>query len=257
MNLARARGLGYREGMNRILLGLATASIFAMGCGKAALDQGALAPTPSAAKVEASKSDEKKDATPASDVGADAEPAAAAPGTRAPGDFVVYRFSGAFRKAPLTLTQRVIAKKGSLVTIDVSAVEGDDREELRVTLDEATHQVKSVAMLDHGVEKATDLDAYESLMARTALAADANEALVGTEQVTVDVGGASVAAKKTTYRVRVGKKHATMSTLESASFAWGDVGGEIKTDKGKVLYKAEVIEAGHDDAAAKAAAMNR
>jgi hypothetical protein len=49
-----------------------------------------------------------------------------------------------------------------------------------------------------------------------------------------------------------------MRTLESASFAWGDVGGEITTDKGKVLYRAEVIEAGHDDAAAaKAAAMNQ
>jgi hypothetical protein len=55
----------------------------------------------------------------------------------------------------------------------------------------------------------------------------------------------------------VGKKQATMSTLESSTFVWGDVGGEIKTDKGKVLYKAEVVEAGHDDAAAKAAAMNQ
>ena len=76
------------------------------------------------------------------------------------------------------------------------------------------------------MEKATDLDAYESLMARTALAADQNEALVGTEEVSVDVGGASVSAKQTTYRVRVGKRRATMRTLESASFAWGDVDGD-------------------------------
>ena len=51
-----------------------------------------------------------------------------------------------------------------------------------------------------------------------------------------------------------GKREATLSTIESPAFAWGDVGGEIVTAKGKVLYRAEVIDAGHDDAAARAAA---
>lgn len=255
-NWALPHDFRYGEDMNRILLALATASIFAMGCGRAALDQGPAAPAPSPAKVEAaSKAQEtaQETAAPKGDIAADDHAA----GTRMPGDFVVYRFSGSFRKAPLTLTQRVIARNGAELTIDFVAVEGSDREELRVTLDETTHEVKSVKMLDHGVEKATDLDAYGSLMARTVLVADQNEALLGTEEVSVDVGGASVSAKKTSYRVKVGKHQATMSTLESASFQWGDVGGEITTGKGKVLYRAEVVEAGHDDAAAHAAAMNR
>src|SRR4051812_26957826 len=128
--------------MNRILLTLATASIFAMGCGHAALDLGAAAPAPPVANagITASASGESATPTPASDVGSDAEPAAAA-NARMPGDFVVYRFSGSFRKTPLTLTQRVVARKGSVLTIDLVAVEGEDREELRVTLDEATHEV--------------------------------------------------------------------------------------------------------------------
>jgi hypothetical protein len=243
--------------MNRILLALATASIFAMGCGRAALDQGAAAPAPSPAKVETAASKAPETTLASAETKSDVADAAPAAGARMPGDFVVYRFSGSFRKTPLTLTQRVIARKGQELTIDFLAVEGSDREELRVTLDETSHEVKSVKLLDHGVEKATDLDAYGSLMARTALAADQNEALLGTEEVSVDVGGASVSAKKTTYRVRVGKRQATMHTLESTSFAWGDVGGEITTDKGKVLYRAEVVEAGHDDAAAHAAAMNQ
>jgi hypothetical protein len=105
------------------------------------------------------------------------------------------------------------------------------------------------------VERPSTIEAYEALMARTALAADSNDALVGTEDVTVDVGGAAIPVKKTTYRVRVGKRRATLSTFESPTFAWGDVGGEITTPSGKVLYRAEVIDAGHDDAAARAAAM--
>lgn len=246
--------------MNRILLTLATASIFVVGCGRAALDQGAS--SPALLDKAGPTTEAKADAAPAkADVARDvigAETAAApAPSARLPGDFVVYRFTGSFRKAALTLTEKVVARSGGILTIDLAAKEGDAREELRVKFDETSpshNEVVSVARLVGGVERPAALEAYEALMARTTLSADQNEALVGTEDVTVDVGGTSVAARRTTYRVRVGKKQATLQTLESSTFAWGDVGGEI-TANGKVLYRAEVIEAGHDDGAAKAAAM--
>ena len=255
----------YVEHMNRILLTLATASIFVVGCGKAALDQEALAPTPAlAAKADAKAADAKPaedtakaDAAKAEIGAAEALAAAPARETRMPGDFVVYRFSGSFRKAPLTLTQKVVARTGAIVTIDLSLQDGGSKEALRVKIDESSpsrSDVVSVARLEGGVEKAATLEAYEQLMTRTTLSADQNEALVGTEDVTVDVGGAAVSAKRTTYRVRVGKKQATLKTLESTGFAWGDVGGEITTTNGKLLYRAEVIEAGRGDAA-KAAAM--
>src|SRR6516165_1687988 len=100
--------------MHRTLYVLATASIFALGCGHAAESRGALAPAPApmeaaAAKAPAEAADPAKPA-----VGSDAEPAAATtPTARMPGDFVVYRFTGSFRRTPLTLTQRVVARKGS------------------------------------------------------------------------------------------------------------------------------------------------
>ncbi len=55
--------------------------------------------------------------------------------------------------------------------------------------------------------------------------------------------------RKTSYRVRVGKKKATLRTVESEGFAWGDLGGEITAGNGKVLYRAEVVELGHSDGA--------
>ncbi|APR82455.1 Hypothetical protein A7982_07804 [Minicystis rosea] len=252
----------YGEHMNRILLTLATASIFVVGCGRAALDHEAAAPAPAlAAKADAKakeeKSDDAKAAAAKAEVGSEATPEAPAHAARMPGDFVVYRFSGSFRKAPLTLSEKVVARNGSVVTIDLSLKDGDKKDELRVKIDESSpsrNEVVSVARLEGGVEKAATLEAYEALMTRTTLSADQNEAVVGTEDVTVDIGGAAVPAKRTTYRVRVGKKQATLKTFESNTFAWGDVGGEITTTNGKVLYRAEVIEAGHGDAA-KAAAM--
>jgi len=250
--LARSIGFRYAEVMNRPLLALATASLFALGCGHAALDQGAAAPP---APVEASAP--AKAAAPAPvEAARAAEPAAAsAAPARTPGDFVVYRFTGSFRKAPLTLTERVVARQGSVLTIDFSTAEGAAHQALRVRFDEASptrNEVLSVARLVRGVENPATIEAYEALMARTALAADNNDALVGTEEVTVDVGGAALVARQTTYRVRVGKRAATLRTVESSSFAWGDVGGDITAD-GKVLYRAEVVEAGHDEGAAQAA----
>ena len=44
--------------------------------------------------------------------------------------------------------------------------------------------------------------------------------------------------------MRVGKHEATMSTVESEAFPWGDVGGDITTADGQLLYRVEVVDAG-------------
>jgi hypothetical protein len=238
--------------MNRTLLTLATASFLALGCGRAALEPAAQsAAPPAAAKADAKPAEEAAKAPEAKAAEGDKAPASElAPGARKVGDYVIHRFSGSFRKTPLTLTQRVIARQGATLTISILAEEGDKKQEYRVKVDESAGQsnVVGVALVENGAEKPATIEAYEALMARTALAADENEGLVAAEDVRLSVGGAQLACKRTSYRVRVGKHRATLRTIESASFAWGDVGGEITAANGKVLYKAEVIEAGHDGA---------
>ena len=176
--------------MNRILLTLATASVLVVGCGRAALDQGASAPAPASVEEANARTEAKADTASAAAEKADlgGETAATGPAVvaRMPGDFVVYRFTGSFRRAPLTLTEKVVARSGDLLTIDFAAQEGDAREELRVKFDEASpsrNEVVSVARLVGGVEKAATVEAYEALMARTTLTADQNEAVLGTEEV--------------------------------------------------------------------------
>jgi hypothetical protein len=250
--------------MHRDLCSLALASILASGCASTA----ALAPaTPASDATKISTTDETAktasaekttddaakaaDATPADTTAAAQTPATTADDTsaRKPGDFIVYRFSGSFRKAPLTLTERVIDRRGATLTVDFTADDGSTKRELRVKIDEASstkNDVVAVARVEGGAEKPATIADFEALMAETALAADENEARLGAEDTTLAFGGAPLAVRKTSYRVRVGKKHATLRTLESDGFAWGDLGGEI-TAGSKVLYKAEVIDLGHTD----------
>src|SRR6185369_17140324 len=177
--------VGYGRAMNRTLLILATASVLALGCGTAALDP-ATPTTPAAPPATLDKTADAPAAKADTASPDEAKAPAATPAAttaRKVGDFVVYRFSGTFRRTPLTLTERVVARQGSILTIDITADDGKKHDELRVRIDEsfgAHAEVKSVAKLDGGVEKPASMDVYEALMARTALAADENEAALGT-----------------------------------------------------------------------------
>ncbi len=212
----------------------------------------------------ASETTDKADATASlTDATAtlDTEKAAPAKLTVAPwgaGDFVVYRFTGSFHKTPVTLTEKVIARQGDAFTLDVTYDDGKTKDAFRAHMkgdSPMRAEVVSVARLVKGVEKAAPLSLYDEVFARVALATDQNEAQLGTESVKVDVAGhGTMACERATYRVKVGKETATMRTTESDAFAWGDVAAEITTAKGTLLYKAEVVDAGHESAKAPAVA---
>ncbi|AKT43019.1 hypothetical protein [Chondromyces crocatus] len=241
--------------MTRTLLTAVLASLLAVGCGRAALD--AETNTPATAKAKPSKDGitkvslkaERDSAETGSDrVEASENTAAVAP-LRQSGDYVTYRFTGTFQKKPVTLTQRVVAREGDALLVDVSLTTGTRSETLRVKMSDAAEnrgEILEVARIDaQGTQKAAPLSAYDALMARTTVAADVNEAELGSEAVNVDVGGQPIACNRTSYRVRIGGKTATMHTVQSERFTWGDVGGEITAEDGSVIYRAEVIDAGH------------
>jgi hypothetical protein len=177
------------------------------------------------------------------------EPASLEQGLQ-PGDYVVYRFSGSFRKAgasPLTLTERVLGREGRLHAHEVVLDDGAKKQIIHLHKDStpgAAREVFDVTSVEAGHERPATVEAYEALMAKTVLAADQNEAQLGTETADVLLGGQTLRCSKTTYRVRVGKHQATMSTVTSDTFPWGDVAGDITTLDGQVLYRVEVVDAG-------------
>lgn len=166
------------------------------------------------------------------------------------GDYVVYRFSGSFRKgaaAPLVLTQRVLGRDGGVISLEIVLEDGAKQETLRIRKDAtpgSAEEVFDVTRIEAGIARSASVDAYAALMAKTVLAADQNEAELGAEETSVQLGGKTLRCKKTSYRVRVGKHEATMSTVESEAFPWGDVGGDITTADGQLLYRVEVVDAG-------------
>lgn len=172
---------------------------------------------------------------------------------RSVGDYVTYAFTGAYRKSPLKLTQRVVARAPGSITIDYAFTEKDKTETLRVTLGtdkKSKGNVLEVARLGDGgaVSPATVAD-FEKRMAATSAIADENEALVDKEQTTLKIGENEIAATRSKYKVRIGSKSATLETTESDTFAWGDLGGKIVTADGKVYFQAEVVDAGSSKSA--------
>lgn len=166
----------------------------------------------------------------------------------AAGDFVVYRFSGSMHKAPLTLTEKVVSRDGSTFVLDVTLEGAGARESLRVWMkgnSPASAEATRVVRLTGAGEEPATVDAYEALLAKVAISADQNEALLQTENTQMKVQGAGdIPCEQTTYRVRLGTTTATLRTLHAAAFAWGDLGAEMRAEDGKLLFKAEVIEAG-------------
>jgi hypothetical protein len=94
------------------------------------------------------------------------------------------------------------------------------------------------------VQRPFGVAAYEQLMNGIILSADDNSGLVSSSETVVDIAGMPLAVTESSYRVRVGAHQALMKTMSAEDFAWGDVGGEIRTLDGQLLYKAEIIELG-------------
>jgi hypothetical protein len=222
-------------------LALALASVVAFGCSSS---------TTAHSKDAASARDAHDDAREVDQASAEttAEEAAAASASRdrrQVGDYVTFTFSGSYRKAPLALTQRVVEKDASTITVDYLFSYKKSKETLRVTSKIVSRDVLSVMRVaDDGSTKPVDRAAFEAKISETVAVADENEALVTEEPAKISIAGSEIDATRSVYKVRIGKKAATLKTLASEGFAWGDLGGEIVTADGKVFYKAELVDAG-------------
>jgi hypothetical protein len=163
---------------------------------------------------------------------------------RTVGESVTFAFSGAYRKAPLRLTQRVVAKADGGLTIDyVFAEKNAAAETWRVTTREADGSILRVEQVAaDGTTEALDAEAFEAKLGATVAIADENEALLDETEGTLTVGTTALPVTRATYAVRIKGKKAKLETVTSKGFAWGDVGGTITGSDGKVFFKAELVD---------------
>lgn len=189
--------------------------------------------------------------TPASSASAKtSRPAAAKPAKSAApsperhlGDFFVHRFSGSFASDPLTLTEEVVGREDQAWVVDFSLSQNDAVERIRVRFDAATGAPLAAARFDGTSETPAKLADYEALLSRTVYAADVNDGLVSQNDQTCLVGADELDCETKTYKVWVGEDAATLAIVHSNRFADRDVSGEITTDDGKLIYRAELVEA--------------
>ena len=176
-----------------------------------------------------------------------AEPAPTYAAQRA-GDFAVYRFTGTYRKTPLTLSEAVLEATGARTRVELTLDDGKHKRTVRARYDRtpgAAHEIDEVVRVGaDGVEQPMTREKFDAMMAETAPVVDANEETLEEDRVTIDVAGKKLACARRSFRVVVGKKKAIMTSLTSDDVAWGDVGGEIKTDKGGIVYHAELVDLG-------------
>ncbi len=159
------------------------------------------------------------------------------------GDLFVHRFSGSFTQEPLTLVEQVTAREDAAWVVDFALTQNEKVERLRVRFDRRSGQAVSAARLQGTREVPSKLSDYEALLARTVYAADVNDGLVSSNAQTCLVGSDELECETKTYKVWVGERAATLSVVHSSSFADRDLLGEITTDDGKVVYRAELLEA--------------
>jgi len=170
------------------------------------------------------------------------QPSVSAP-TRHVGDLFVHRFSGSFASEPLTLTEEVAAREEAAWVVDFSLTQNEKVDRLRVRFDVQSGQAVSAAHFGAGHETPATLSDYEALLARTVYTADVNDGLVSENDQTCLVGADALDCETKTYKVWIGDAPATLSVVHSNTFADRDVSGEITTNDGKLVYRAELIEA--------------
>jgi hypothetical protein len=186
---------------------------------------------------------------------AQAEPAAepAAPEPAAPayaiGDYLVRVFTLPSH-ARVIVTERVVALKDSSVVLEVTREDGQKSRTIRVELDDSPDHrgdVLTASVVREGVEVPVGRAVYDNLMAGIAFAADQNEGQIDSGSTKIDVRGREVDCNQTSFRVKFRGKEATMKTTELVNSPWGEVAAEVRTAKGAVLYRASVVDIGHEE----------
>ncbi len=236
----------------QIPTGLLVLSLFAVGCGSAqkpgAVAQAPLRPTSAALVPMVFESIDDSDYGPS-----DSAVAKAAPGKNA-GDFVTTEITQAGRKTPLVLTQRVISRDGTTMFVEYELKDGQKSQVYRVRTE--GEQVAEVTTVISGVEHASTVAAFDAMMARTIPNVTRNDGAFDSEPAEVSFGGKTAAATRTSYKIAIAGKAATMTVTQSDKFAWGDVEGEITDAAGKMVYRARVVESGTGTGEKTAVAIN-
>ena len=196
--------------MTRKLAALASIPLFVVACGSARTNS-----APAASALPLPEGPARAPAAMAP-VATNASMMKALP-LRAPGDYVVFRFSGKLEKRPITLTERLVSQQDDVTVIDYTVEDGISKKTMRARMVGAgtEQKVASAALMDGEIEGPVPASAVDAFLAKTFVATDANGGALKTEVTALRIGDRVIDCTRTTYKVRVGKRDATMAILAS------------------------------------------
>ena len=157
------------------------------------------------------------------------------------GDYVVYKYSGSYRREPVLLTEKIISKTGGN-KLEIS-VEWKSGKELRswkqfvtdTAYNRANNIVDRLVRIEGGKETALlnkdNLDLFK-LYEGTYLMPQHVPSLIKEETKALPVGNGSYMCRVKTYNTKVLGKHAEMTVADSDDFKWTHVGSSYRELKG-------------------------
>jgi hypothetical protein len=161
------------------------------------------------------------------------------------GDYYVHQFSGSFRQGPLTLTERIVGRNEDTLVIDYTLQDGETDKTLRVEFDAKSETPLKVSEVSDSGLAEVPLATYEAMLEQTIFVPDVNEELLAKSKGTCLVGPKELACETKRYRVLVGDDEATLSITHSRKMPGRDIAGEVTAVDGSVIYRAELLDAGH------------
>ena len=165
------------------------------------------------------------------------------------GDYLIRTFTLPSRTR-VTVTERVIAVKDASVVLEVTREARAKTRTVRIELNDAPGhrgEILDVSVLRAGTELPSGKSAYDAIMRGTEFAVDENEGPIDSAATQLDVRGRALECTQTRFRVKVRGQEATMRTIQLANSPWGEVAADVTTSDGAVLYRAEVVDVGHDE----------
>lgn len=161
------------------------------------------------------------------------------------GDFRVHRFSGSYRKSPLSLTEEVIAREGGCWVIDYTFEESSGTTKFRVRFDPETDSVRRVSKIDGRQELSVPISSFEKLIERTSFAADSSDGPLSSTRGSCLVGPSELDCETKSDQVAIGDDAAILNVSRSSGAPGEDVAGDVMANDGAVIYWRELIEMGN------------
>lgn len=173
-----------------------------------------------------------------------------------PGDYVVYKYSGTYRPAPVILTKKILSKQGNKLEILVEWKSGAEKRAWKEYITDTPYSransiVDRLVTLGGGKEtelaNAENIDLFK-LYDGTYVMPQHVPSPESQSEKTVQIGREKFLCRERVYRSKAEKVHVRMTLTDSPDFKWEKVSASWVASRGGVpVYAFEILDYGNSN----------